>query len=60
MLEMICAIPEEFGWALVGAFTVVDGLGILMIGKMVKTMVADRFSIEEEDKNSCNNSICRL
>lgn len=33
MLEMICAIPEEIGWALVGAATTVN---IFLVGCILK------------------------
>lgn len=48
MLEFICSIPEEIGWALVGAVAVIAiELGALVISEVVE-MVRDRLVDNEE------------
>lgn len=48
MLEFICSIPEEIGWALVGAVAVIAiELGALVISEVVE-MVRDRLTDDDE------------
>ena len=35
MMELICAIPENIGWALVGAVAMLDVLMIYSLGRLI-------------------------
>lgn len=48
MLEMICAIPEEIGWELVGfagAFTLIMAI---KVGKVIVEAIKERMEDDEE------------
>lgn len=45
MLEMICAIPENIGWIIVGT---VGTLCVMMMVKVVKLFIESRKEIEIE------------
>lgn len=48
MLEMICAIPENIGWAIVGATATLCAVMIVKIGKVAIIAIKERL----EDKNA--------
>ena len=47
MLEMICAIPENIGWVMVGAVGMLCAVMLVKLGKIVVEMIKDR--IEENE-----------
>ena len=48
MLKMICVIPEEIGWALVGFIGVFT---LIMVAKVIKVIVeAVKERIEDDEK----------
>lgn len=47
MLEMICAIPENIGWVMVGAVGMLCVVMLVKLGKIVVEMIKDR--IEENE-----------
>lgn len=52
MLEMICRIPESFGWALVGALVMLCAIMFVKLGKIFVQMWKDyREDKAEEAEN---------
>ena len=47
MLEMICAIPENIGWVMVGAAGMLCAVMLVKLGKIVVEMIKNR--IEENE-----------
>ena len=45
MLEMICAIPENIGWVMVGAVGMLCAVMLVKLGKVVVEMI--KYRIEE-------------
>ena len=52
MLEMICAIPEEIGWALVGFTAAFCLMMMVKLGKLFVQMWKERHE-DEETEYSC-------
>ena len=48
MLEFICAIPEEIGWAIVGFVSCLCVVMMVKLGKVFVQMWKDRHEEEEE------------
>ena len=48
MLEMICAIPEEIGWALVGFVGALALVMAIKVGKMIVEAIKERMEDDEE------------
>lgn len=51
MLEMICAIPEEIGWVLVGFVGAFALMMIVKLGKVIVEAVKER--LEDDDEEDC-------
>lgn len=51
MLEMICAIPEEIGWVLVGFIGAFALMMIVKLGKVIVEAVKER--LEDDDEEDC-------
>jgi hypothetical protein len=47
MLEMLCKIPENIGWVIVGAVGMLCAIMLVKLGKIVAEMIKDR--IEENE-----------
>ena len=48
MLEMICAIPEEIGWELVGFAGALAFVMAIKVGKMIVEAIKERMEDDEE------------
>lgn len=48
MLEVICTIPENFGWMIVGALAVVAVMATVKLGKTIGEAIIERLCDEEE------------
>ena len=48
MLEMICAIPENIGWVIVGAMGMLCVMMMIKLGKMIVQAIKERMGDEEE------------
>ena len=48
MLGMICAIPEEIGWALVGFVGALALVMAIKVGKMIVEAIKERMEDDEE------------
>lgn len=48
MLEMICAIPENVGWTLVGFTACLCCVMAVKLGKIIVQAIKDRLKDEEE------------
>ena len=48
MLDMLCAIPEEIGWALVGMLGTLCGIGLYQLLKIFVQMWKERHENTEE------------
>lgn len=49
MLEMICAIPEEIGWTLVGFIGAFTLMMAVKVGKVIVEVIKER----KEDNEEC-------
>lgn len=49
MLEMICAIPEEIGWVLVGFVGAFALMMAIKLGKVIIEVIKERMEDDEED-----------
>ena len=49
MMEFICAIPEEIGWALVGAISAYAVMWAHKLGKLIVEMWRDRHEKGSEE-----------
>ena len=47
MLEMICAIPENIGWVMVGSLGTLCGMMLYRVGKLFVEMWRERHEEEE-------------
>ena len=47
MLEMICKIPENIGWVLVGAVGMLCVVALVNLGKVIAEMI--KYRIEEKN-----------
>lgn len=50
MLEIICAIPENIGWIIVGAVGMLTAIMAYKVGKVVYQAIKDRLTEEDEDE----------
>lgn len=48
MLEMICAIPEEIGWALVGFVSAFTLMMVIKLTKVIIEAIKERMEDDEE------------
>ena len=48
MLEMICKIPEEIGWALVGFVGAFALMMTIKVGKVIVEAIKERMEDDEE------------
>lgn len=48
MLEIICAIPENIGWVIVGAMGMLTAIVAVKLGKLFVQMWKDRHESEKE------------
>ena len=48
MLEMICAIPYEIGWSLVGASAMFCVVMAVVLGKIIAKAIRERKEEDEE------------
>lgn len=48
MLEMICAIPEEIGWVLVGFVGAFTLMMIIKLGKVIVEVIKERLEDDED------------
>ena len=48
MLEFICAIPEEIGWAMVGASAMLCVVMAIDLGKTIVKAIKERMEENEE------------
>ena len=48
MLELICAIPDEYGWELVGFARALAFVMGIQVGKLIYTAIRDRLVDDEE------------
>ena len=51
MLDFICAIPEEIGWALVGASAMLCVVMAVDLGKTIVKAIKERMD-EDEDESA--------
>lgn len=51
MLEIICAIPEEIGWVLVGFVGAYDLMMVIKLGKVIVKAIKER--LEDDDEEDC-------
>jgi hypothetical protein len=49
MLEMLCAIPENIGWVIVGAVGMLTAIAGWKVCKVVFTAIKDNFTDDEEE-----------
>jgi hypothetical protein len=49
MLEVLCAIPEEIGWVIVGAVGMLTVMVGWKVGKSIFTAIKDRLTDDEEE-----------
>ena len=49
MLEMICAIPENIGWSLVGAVGILALVTLVGVIKDIATAIKERMEATEEE-----------
>ena len=50
MLEMICAIPEEIGWVLVGIAGTLCAMMLFKLGKLFVQMWKERHEEDNEEE----------
>ena len=50
MLEMICAIPEEIGWVLVGIVGTLCAMMLFKLGKLFVQMWKERHEEEDDEE----------
>lgn len=48
MLEMICSIPENVGWVIVGVVGTLTTLMAIKVGKIIIQAIKDRLIDDEE------------
>lgn len=51
MLEIICAIPEEIGWVLVGFVGAYDLMMVIKLGKVIVKAIKER--LKDDDEEDC-------
>lgn len=52
MLNLICSIPENIGWIIVGAMGMLTAIMGVKVGTMIYTAIRDRLANDEE-KSAC-------
>ena len=50
MLAMLCEIPENVGWAIVGAVAMLALVMAIKVGKIVVIAIKERMEDEEEEE----------
>lgn len=50
MLEMICKIPENIGWVMVGAVGMLCVVMLVKLGKIVVEVIKDRIAKNESEE----------
>lgn len=50
MLEMICAIPENIGWTIVGATSMLALLLVVKVGSLLIQSVRDHIEVWREER----------
>ena len=50
MLEMICAIPENIGWVVVGAVGMLCAVMLVKLGKVVVKMIKNHIEENESEE----------
>lgn len=50
MLEMICKIPENIGWVIVGAVGMLCVVMLVKLGKIVVEVIKDRIAENESEE----------
>lgn len=52
MLEMLCAIPENIGWVIVGAMGMLTAMMAVKVGKIIYIAIRDRL-VDNEEESAC-------
>ena len=57
MLDMVNSIPENLGWALVGAIAMLDAILVVMLAKCIIIAIKERIEIAREDARATAEEI---
>ena len=49
MMELICAIPENIGWVIVGAMGMLAVVMMVKLGKLIATAIKERLEDAKEE-----------